>query len=115
MSPEPFYDGLIGPFRDAYHRGEVPLGTKVKVHTIDRGTHERIQRQAHNLRSHLLVHLDRTYALGLFSTSALKSPDPAGGYDIFIAYYGEAKTAAMKGKWKAQRRRKIPVSRSSEG
>ncbi len=104
---------MVAPLREAHQRGEYRLGERFKVHTIDRGTRASMQRQAGNLRSNLLKHLDHHYQLGLFSVSARESDD--GSYEIFVEYHGEAPSAQMKGKWKAQRRRKNQGSRTAEG
>jgi len=101
--------------RAAYHRGEVALGEKVRVHTINRGTEESMRRQADNARRFLARYLERNFALGLFTVTKAPSPDPLGGYDIFVAYWGEAKTPQRKGMWKAQRRRKRRVSNTAAG
>lgn len=89
------------------------LGTPFKVHTIDRGTHEQMHRQALNLRDNLVKHLDKYYQLGLFAGSARERADGLGGYDIYISYHGEAIDPQRKGKWKKKRRMQYHPKRSS--
>jgi hypothetical protein len=99
------YADLTGSFRAAYHNGEVALGQSYRVHVFDRGTTEKMRQQGHDLRRHLLDYLDKHYELGMFSASALPCPDPYGGYEVFLTYYGEAKSAKAKARWKQERRK----------
>ena len=92
--------------REAHKRGELVLGEPFWVHRIDRGTRETMQRQARNMRCNLLKFLDKKFALGKFSVSAVERHDAFGGYDIFVTYYGEAVDKARKTRWKNQRRKR---------
>jgi hypothetical protein len=93
------YDALAG-------LGRAQPGERVKVWTFDRGTDDEMRRLATRLRTHLTQYLAKKCPLERWSFSSVPSEDPWGGYEVFVTFHGEAKNAAEKGKWKAQRRRR---------
>ena len=104
---------MLAPLREAHHRGEYVLGTPFLVRTYDRGTRAEMKRQAENFRDNLLKYLDYHYELGCFACSKEWRDDGLGGYDVFVAYWGEASDPQRKGKWKKQRRLQNPTKRPS--
>lgn len=90
--------------REAYHRGEVALGEPFKVYEANRGTEAQMYRQGRKVQIHLLKWVRERHALSKLVVERRRSPDPWGGWEIFVTYYGEAGNASAMGKWKAKRR-----------
>jgi hypothetical protein len=100
--------------REAHKRGELVLGEPFKIRTFNRGTEAKMHYQARQFRGNILRHLDKHYPLGKFTTQLAPSPDPLGGYDVFVIYYGEAPDKTRKTKFK-RRNRKRQVTKPKRG
>lgn len=88
--------------------GLAPVGTRRLIHTIDRGTAESMKRQAKNLRQDLQKRLDNGWNLDQFLVDAVRSPDPLGGWEVFVEYWGQAASPQWRGRWRKQRFKNRP-------